>query len=275
MWELIGAGLSAAAEICHRARESPCIRTSYEIQRQLQHKVPRVQHLSRWHKCLPHTVHSTGHSKSSWVLWALIGLDLARTMCLKWGTGWHCPGLNWKSFNLLRSAFPLKARSLQNTLRAFGLWRTGYNEVQWGDFSSPSFIYFAAWTLHSTNAERLRSQKGLKTSLLRCLGMLWQFIVQVSCSQTTAIKSTAYSDEESPIWLIHKMTNRFSFVAFLGCTSRLQTKSYRVCSAFIAALELINTIFVLVINEWILICSFHQILFRIFLNLFIGQSNIY
>lgn len=66
----------------------------------LQHKVPRVQHLSRWHKCLPHTVHSTGHSKSSWVLWALIGLDLARTTRLKWGSGWHCPGLNWKSFNL-------------------------------------------------------------------------------------------------------------------------------------------------------------------------------
>ncbi len=132
---------------------------------------------------------------------------------LKWGTGWHCPGLNWKSFNLLRSAFPLKAHSLQNTLsKACDV--PGIMKCSWGDFSSPSFIYFAAWTLHSTNAERLRSQKGLKTSLLRCLGMLWQFIVQVSCSQTTAIKSTAYSDEESPIWLIQKMTNRFSFVAF-------------------------------------------------------------
>lgn len=168
--ELIEAGLSATAEICHRARESPCIRTSYEIQRQLQHKVPRVRHLSCWHKCLPHTVHSTGHSKSSWVLWALIGLDLARTMCLKWGSGWHCPGLNWKSVNLLRSAFPLKARSLQNTLRAFGLWRTRYNEVQCGDFSSPSFIYFAAWTLHSTNAERYRSQKGLKNGSFKMFG---------------------------------------------------------------------------------------------------------
>lgn len=30
--ELIEAGLSAAAEICHRARERPCIHTSYEIQ---------------------------------------------------------------------------------------------------------------------------------------------------------------------------------------------------------------------------------------------------
>ncbi len=118
-------------------------------------------------------------------------------------------------------------------------------------------------------------KRGWKMALLRCLEMLWQFIVQVvSCSQTTAIKSTAYSGEESPIWLMHKMTIRFYFVTFLGCISHSQTKSYRFCSAFVAALELINMIFFLVINEWILICSFHQIVCRIFQNLFIGRSNL-